>query len=292
MVDQFTIGFKTQRWWGSLAALDFFLGGTGAGAFIFSMYLGIVPGMALGWVAVALGAVALLVDLGKPGRFLRAGSRVGRSWISRGVMFTTIFLLFGLLRLATEWTAGLPWNNTDTLGQTISVIATIGALGVMLYTGFLLSQSPSIPFWNTTILPLLFALSGFTSGMGVTFVLVAVLGTRDIDPQSAGLMGMALLGSSLVFVWTYLLTTASSTLAARESVRMLVKGQMAFPFLVGATLVGLIVPLVLAVAVYLNSGSGTAFPLMGTIGVLVLVGGYFFRYSVVKAGVYPPVIDL
>lgn len=288
MIDQFVIGFKTQRSWGSLAAIDFFLGGTGAGAFILSMYLGILPGMMIGWIAVALGAVALLIDLGRPDRFLRAGSQVARSWISRGVISTTVFLLFGILRIAAGIMSGLPWGAGSGLGQVITVLATLGALGVMLYTGFLLSQSPSIPFWNTTMLPLLFALSAFTCGIGVVMVLLPALGERSVDLRVVEVSAIGLLAASLVFLWIYLLTVSSSTVAAKESARMLTSRELVVPFLLGVNLIGLVVPLIIAVVAYL-AGVWAMLPLAG---ILALVGGYLFRYSVLKAGVYPPVIDL
>ncbi len=293
MVDQFVIGFKTQKWWGSLAAIDFFLGGTGGGTFILSMYLGLPFGMVLGWIAVALGAVALLIDLGRPDRFLRAGSQVARSWISRGVVFTTLFLVFGLLRMAPEWLTGLAWGSSTGLGQAIGVVAALGALGVMMYTGFLLSHSPSIPFWNTTLLPLLFALYGFACGAGVLLVALPSLGGRAADLKSAAVIGIALFAACLVFLWIYLLTMASSTVAAKESVRMLVRAQLSVPFLIGVNLVGLVVPLVLAASVYLaDPGFAAASPALAAAGLLALIGGYLFRYSLLRAGVYPPVIDL
>jgi formate-dependent nitrite reductase membrane component NrfD len=293
MVDQFIIGFKTQKWWGTLAAIDFFLGGTGAGTFILSMYLGIPSGMLLGWIAVALGAIALLVDLGRPDRFIRAYSQVGRSWISRGVVFTMIFLIFGILRMAPEWLTGLPWGGSTGLGTAIGIVATLGALGVMMYTGLLLSQSPSIPFWNTTLLPLLFTLYGFTCGAGVLLTLSPVLGGSAGSYRSAITVGVALLSTSLAFLWIYVLTMATSTVAARESVRILVKGGLSILFLVGVTVVGLVVPIILTASVYL-AGSETATTSAAPVvaGILVLIGGYIFRYSVLKAGVYPPVIDL
>lgn len=293
MVDQFVIGFKPQRSWGKLAAVDFFLGGTGAGAFVISMYANLVAGMVIGWIAVAAGAVALLADLGRPGRFVRAGSRVGNSWISRGVVFTTLFLLFGVLRLAPEWLVALPWKPGTGGGIAIQVVATIGALGVMMYTGFLLSQSPSIPFWNSTLLPLLFALSGLTCGAGVILLILPAIGERAVDLRSAEAVGISLLAASLVFLWVYLLNMASSTTAARESVQLLLKGRLAVPFLVGVTLVGIILPLLLSGIVYLSgAGFAVASPALAVAGILMLIGGYVFRYSVLKAGVYPPVIDI
>lgn len=293
MIDQFTVGFKAQRSWGSLAAVDFFLGGTGAGAFIWSMYFGVPAGMIIGWMAVVLGAVALLVDLGRPGRFLRASSQIGRSWISRGVVFTSVFLVSGILRIASEMAGGLAWGGNTGPGQAIGLVAAAGALGVMLYTGFLLSQSPSIPFWNTTMLPLLFALYALTCGLGVILVLLPVIGEQAADLRSIQIAGIALTAISLVSLWGYLLSMSSSTVAARESVRLLTSGQLALPFLLGVNLVGLVLPLAAIAIAYLSgAGFGDASAVMAVAGVLALTGGYLFRHSMLKAGVYPPVIDL
>ncbi|MDP2659773.1 MAG: DmsC/YnfH family molybdoenzyme membrane anchor subunit [Dehalococcoidia bacterium] len=292
MIDQFVIGFKPQRWWGSLAAVDFFLGGTGAGAFVLSMSLNTLPGMIVGWVAVALGAVALLADLGKPGRFVRAGSQAGRSWISRGAIFTSIFLLFGILRIAAQVAPGLPWAPGGALGQAVGLLATLGALGVMVYTGFLLSQSPSIPFWNTTMLPLLFASFAFTCGVGVVLVMLPILGEKVIDLRTVELLSMALVAASLVLLWAYMLSMSSSTVAAKESVRMLTSGPLASLFWLGVNVVGLIVPLVAIALVYVSNAASGSTLALALAGILVLVGGYISRYCVLKAGVYPPVIDL
>lgn len=293
MIEQFTIRSKAQRGWTSLTAIDFFLGGTGAGAFVLSMYLDLVAGMVVGWLAVALGALALLADLGRPERFWRAASQPGHSWMSRGTIFAILFLLFGLLRLAPQWLAGLPWGPATGLGQALAVVTTLAALGVMMYTGFLLSHSPAIPFWNATLLPLLFALYAFTCGMGVLLVLLPALGERALDLRLVEVLAMSLLFASLVFLWVYMLNMASSTSAAKESVRLLVAGPLALPFLGGVTLVGLIIPLALTVFTYLaNMGFGAASATLAVAGVLTLIGGYLFRHSILKAGVYPPVMDV
>lgn len=293
MVDQFVIGFKTQKWWGTLAAADFFLGGTGAGTFLLAMYLGSVLGMVIGWLAVAAGAIVLLIDLGRPGRFIRAGSRLGRSWISRGVFLTSLFLLFGFLRVTGQDNGSLPWGTSTDLGLAIGVLAAIGGVGVMMYTGFLLSHSPAIPFWNTTLLPLLFAVYGLSCGAGVVMVALSLGGGRPAYASLVQPASLWLLGVSLVLTWVYLLTMASSTVAARESVRMLLRGPLWVEFLIGVTLVGLVAPLALVALVTLSSAPAAApSPVLALAGVLALVGGYLFRRSILRAGVYPPVIDL
>ncbi|MBI2954455.1 MAG: polysulfide reductase NrfD, partial [Chloroflexi bacterium] len=81
-----------------------------------------------------------------------------------------------------------------------------------------------------------------------------------------------------------------STVAARESVRMLVSGSLAMPFVLGVTAIGLVIPLILtalALAGWLGSGASTVIALAG---LLMLVGGFLFRRCMLKAGVYAPII--
>ncbi len=291
MVGQFTIGFRPQRVWTSLAAIDFFLGGTGAGAFLIAAYYGIREGTTLGLVAVALGAVALLTDLGTPERFWRAGSKVRVSWISRGVACTAVFVIFGVLYVSPDWVSGLPWNRASLVGQGVGVIAAIGAVGVMMYTGFLLSHSPSIPFWNTTLLPLLFASSALASGMATLFVMLPLVDGRTLDVTSVETMGIALLATHVVFLWVYVLNMHSSTVAAKASVRLLVRGDLAVLFLPGVVLIGQIIPLVLTTAAYLAGDALAAQHLVLPLaGILALIGSYLFRHCMLKAGLYAPVL--
>lgn len=292
MVDKFTVGFKPQNKWGWLAATDFFLGGMGAGAFLISMFFGISEGMITGLIAVAFGALALLIDLGRPERFFKAPSRFFYSWISRGTIFTTIFLVFGVLYVATEF-IGLPWSREAFLGQSIAFLAAIGAIGIILYTGFFLAHSASIPFWNTPLLPLLFALFSLISGVGALFILLPVLNLRIADIRSLQLMNIILLISSLLFIWIYILNMFYSTLSSRESVRILIKGEMSWPFLVWVNAFGMIMPLAMTALIYFaQAGTEPSSSVMFVAGFLALLGGFYFRYSILRAGVYAPLNPL
>lgn len=289
MVDKFTVGFKPQNKWGWLAAIDFFLGGTGAGAFIISMFFGIDAGMIVGLIAVAMGALALLLDLGRLGRFWKALSRPGNSWISRGTILTIVFLIFGILYIVPEFFTGLPWSKGTGPGQAIGLVTVMGAAGVMLYTGFLLSLSSAIPFWNTALLPLLFALFALLCGAGTLFILLPFLGQPNIDIRSLQIMNIILLVFALVFIWIYILNMSYSTLASRESVRLLINGRLAWPFLILVNVFGLIIPLVISIIIYLAKVKlGPASSVLVVAGLLALLGGFYFRYSILRAGVYAP----
>ncbi len=289
MVDKFTVGFKPQNKWGWLAALDFFLGGTGAGAFLISMYFGINAGMIVGLIAVALGAMALLLDLGRPERFWKALTRVAFSWISRGTIFTAIFLVFGVLYIAPEFINGLFWSRETGLGQAIGLVAALGGIGVIIYTGFLLAHSASIPFWNTPLLPLLFVLFALITGAGALFMVLPFQGQLSIDIKSLQIMNILLLTATFVVLWIYIFNMFYSTLASRESVRLLLRGSLSWPFLVWVNAFGLIMPLAMTILIYAaGAGLSSSASVLFVAGALALLGGFYFRYSILKAGVYAP----
>ncbi len=149
MTGEFTIDYQTQQEWSWLLTASFFLEGVGAGLFILSLVLGLAAGALLGVVAVGLGALCLLLDLGHMERFWRAVSRPGTSWISRGIIIITLFLVLGVLWVAPFYVTALPWGEGTRLGQVLGALAAVFAFGVMLYGGFVMAYSPAIAFWNT-----------------------------------------------------------------------------------------------------------------------------------------------
>src|SRR3990172_7389619 len=98
MVDEFSVGFRVQREWSWLILFAFFLGGMGAGLFLISYFIGFNIGLVVGLLIVAVGKnTAHLLFLGRPERFWRAFTQPFISWISRGIYFDTIFIIFSAL---------------------------------------------------------------------------------------------------------------------------------------------------------------------------------------------------
>lgn len=138
------VRFEAQSQWRFLILVAFFTGGFGAGLYIASWALDFRLGMVLGlfMVAVIKGG-AHVAYLGRPERFWRAIKRPRTSWISRGIISMGVFVIAGSLYVMTTVPA-LGW------------LAVAGAVVVMAYTGYLMAFSPSIPFWNNALLPVLF----------------------------------------------------------------------------------------------------------------------------------------
>src|SRR5574341_2475864 len=232
------------------------------------------------WLVVILGGLVLLSELGHPLRAWRALLKPFSSWISRGVIFVSLFLDFGALSAAPAWDAfsWLTWGDDPVGRKTIGAVAGIAAFLVTLYPGFVLAASPSIPFWNSPLLPVLFVSHSLMGATGLVFVL-APLGLNGASHPALRATGQALIVANFVLIAIYLLTLRGSGLAAKESVRRLSEGGLGWTFSVGVVLVGMIVPL--AVVVWLPAAVIFA-------GICILIGALLFRYCVLKAGVYVP----
>lgn len=280
MAHEFNTELTAQEEWSWLLALDLFFAGLGGGLFLLFQIYDLPPIIALLSLGfVILGALVLMAELGRPLRAWRALCKPFSSWISRGVIFVTLFVVFGALYSAPAFDA-LSWlaPGGGTARKAIGVVAGISALFVTLYPGFVLSASPSIPFWNSPLLPLLFSSHSLMVASGLIF-LISPLALQGADLQALRSLGQILIVANFVLVAIYLATLKGSGLAAKEAVRRLNHGPLGWTFNVGAILIGMIVPLV--VFLWLPSAIALA-------GLFILIGGLLFRYCVLKAGVYVP----
>jgi len=293
MAEEFTLEFRTQREWEWLAILDLFLAGGGAGLFLLGVFLEINLATVVGVVATALGALALLIDLGRPERFWRSVCNPVTSWISRGVILVSAFLLFGAIYAAPtiSWLSWLPWTAEGGLGSVARVIAAVAAVGVMAYTGFLLSYSPAIPSWHNTMLPILFIVFSLVTATGALYALLPLIDETLVELRVWEGLGLGLVVGALVMVAAYLLTLASSTLAAREAARTLLRGSLATAFVGGVIVLGLLLPLSLIITVFmLDMAQASATTYLVVSGLFLILGGLSLRYSLLRAGVYQPIV--
>lgn len=280
MVHEFNTELVAQEEWGWLLALDLFFGGMGGGLFLLFLSFNLPPSVAvISVLFVALGAVVLMIELGHPLRAWRALCKPFSSWISRGVFCVTLFVFFGVLYSAPGFDA-LSWlaPDNDTLRRTIGVIAAISALMVMLYPGFVLAASPSIPFWNSPFLPLIFACHSLMVASGLLF-LIAPLGLDSGRLQGISSLGVILIVVNLILGAMHLANSKGSGLAAKEAVRRLNAGSLGWTFKLGVVLLGMIGPLL--IILWMPS-------VLALAGLFILIGGLLFRYCVLKAGVYVP----
>jgi protein NrfD len=280
MVHEFNTELTVQEEWGWLLALDLFFAGMGAALFLLFLMFDLPPFVALLSLGfVALGAVVLLAELGHPLRAWRALCKPFSSWISRGVICVTLFVVFGALYSASGFDS-LAWlaPQSEAARRAIGTVAAIAALFVILYPGFVLAASPSIPFWNSPLLPVFFLTHSLMVASGLLFLL-ASSGLISGNLQAMRFLGEVLIIVNLALGIMYLGVSRSSGLAHRESVRRLNAGLLGLLFQGGAILVGMIIPLLMVL--WLPS-------VLELAGLFILIGGLLFRYCVLKAGVYVP----
>lgn len=280
MVHEFNTELAAQEEWGWLLALDLFFAGMGAALFLLFLMFDLPPFVALLSLGlVALGAVVLLVELGHPLRAWRALCKPFSSWISRGVICVTLFIVFGGLYSASG-SDFLAWlaPQSEAARRAFGAIAAIAALFVILYPGFVLAASPSIPFWNSPLLPVFFLTHSLMVASGLVFLLSSS-GLLSANLQGMNFLAVVLIVVNLALGAMYLAISRGSGLANRESVRRLNEGSLGLLFQGGAIFLGMIVPLVMVL--WLPS-------VLALAGLCILIGGLLFRYCVLKAGVYVP----
>jgi len=272
--------FRPQRQWvegrGIFLILGHFLSGVGAGAWLFSLWLGYAPGLVLAVGTVAASGLAHLFFLGRPERFWKM-FRARTSWIARGFLGMNLFLAGAVLALL------LPAGALRTLCVAVSVA---GAAVIIGYKGNVYAASRGVPFWNSPVLPILYATYAIRGGLALLLVVLPLTGGPAV-PHRLDLLELWVAVSAAVMLGFYLGVMRNTNLAARRSVAELTGGRVALAFYLGTVGVGLLVPIVVGVAGFAGPLSETALALVGA---LSLVGDFFAKYAIAKAGIYLPLV--
>ncbi len=241
------------------------------------------PAYGAGMVAVLVGMVCLLADLGRPDRLLQLLFAPTLSFIAVGVYLLLVLLVFCLVLVAV-WVFGatrLPrW-----LVATARIGAALSAIAVMTYTGLLLCTMPAVPFWNTLWVPLLFVASDISAGIGL--VVAAVVLTGGDLPFRTTLLRIkrwdvfALVAEAVCLV-LLLAAALMGSPTARASAALLLTGQLAPAFWIMAVLLGLAVPFAVN-----RWGGRPGQRSMLAVSAALLISCFFLRWCVVGAGLAP-----
>jgi len=287
---QWMVKFTPQKEWierrGILLLLAFFFG-FGGGLYLVSAYFNSLWGMFIGWLIIIFGFGGFhLAYLGKPLRAWRAILRPQTSWISRGIIFSIIFIIAaGIQMILSLWAPG----GAELV---LRIIASVFAFFICIYTGFAMNYVRAIPFWNNPLLPVIIVSAELLGGMAA-----AVAIGLTIDGSIAVLQVESwvriLLSAYALMVVIYMWCVTYGPKAGKEAVRLLLVGQPSFyiPFWVGLVVVGIIAPLILAwypFAVGTGAGHARLFVAVGC----DVVGGLALRYVMLKGGIYTPLIPM
>lgn len=231
---------------------------------------------------MALAGVFLLLDVGNVERVWLVLLTPLQSVLSAGAWLVALLMLVSGALAAVALVAqavprALLWAGC-TLGWAL-------ALGVMGYTGLLLSDMVSIDFWHTPWLIALFAASSLSCGVAVVAGLDAALAPPSRPVARGVWRAGAVLGCVEALVLAaFLVAQSGFTETARASCELLLEGGLAPVFWGGVVVVGLALPLAL-------HGATRLLPQRAAVmasSLAVLAGGFLLRYCIVAAAAFTP----
>lgn len=317
-----------QTVWSWQPALYLFLGGMGAGAFVMAAVLFLIDrtkhrlivcvSMWAALASLAAGLLLLLMELITPVRGLLMWQSFGHftSWMTYGAWGAfaamAVFAVSALLatRPVGVWLAK-KWKWFGRRGVALRrVLAVLGiALGafVAVYTGMLLMTAGSVPLWNTPLLPALFTVSAFDTGVALVELLAVALAKKDpLAPRARTLMErivvvlvIAEVAVLAAFLASMLGGDAGSAVGATAaaSAELLTIGGLAGCFWGMVVACGLALPLVMAVAGLVlhrrsakRGGKANLAPLMALGAAGALIGGCELRFLILAAGIHADVV--
>ncbi|MDR3053007.1 MAG: polysulfide reductase NrfD [Coriobacteriales bacterium] len=257
----------------------------------------LAPGVFVGIVALGIGTALLVFELGQPKVFLRvflsatAIIKWGAIMLTIAMFAALIYFTFYLTPILPKGFV-LPWQDWLWLRDGARGSMLVFGLGIMLYTGILLSSLKSKPFWNTPALPVLFTVSALSTASALLAATAGLVLTPEFMAGAAGqLYGEALTEfmveqlhfidsvlvlAELVVLLTYtLLMLGAGNVVAKNVALGWIKGSNAPLFWGGMIVCGLLLPFLF----YQIGG------MMATViaPILVLAAGLLLRFMVIFA---------
>ncbi|MEG6586464.1 NrfD/PsrC family molybdoenzyme membrane anchor subunit [Dendrosporobacter sp. 1207_IL3150] len=302
--------------WGTLVAIYLFMAGIAAGTYLLGTIIetfwsnrGLEMirkySLILSFPLVAISSIFLVVDaeagLHNPLRLIYILANFPNSMMSVG---TLIIASFQIITLYAAWRALYSKNQSAVM----RIIGSVMAVGLTVYTGLLLQVSQAIPFWHNDILPILFTVSGISTG----FAAAIIIGVYADRRQLANLMPikkvhiLCLLAEGLLLI--ALLSNAGKIDGGAQSVAKLLTGSLSPLFWGGLVTVGLVLPIIIEAyelfknhnviainnglhpadetAATIDSELNSGFSLLLVSEGAVLLGGFILRYLVLAAATF------
>jgi len=281
--------------WSWLVSAALFFGGLAGGSYV-SAFGGYLlneekyrnfskVGYLIAFPSAILCVLLLAVDLGTPTRFINIRNMT--SMIMLGSIILGFFILLSLLTIiGSEESVIFPQITFVRRTRLIlGGISSFFALGTVMYTALLLGASFGRPFWGTPLLPYLFLVSGVLSGLAA-IGLGLLIREEWRESITTYKVEMATSDISFHFLELFILILYLGTVNAPTAVEALITGDLNSYFILGVLVIGLIIPLILAL--YSIQKKAVSNPLTGFTFALVLIGGFLLRYVIVVGGQIVP----
>ena len=249
-----------------------------AGAFLVpvvgSYFMDVPPpvkqfGAIISFIFLAVTGILLIMDLGRPDRFLNVLFRPQfKSWLSRGAYIITAY--GGILTL---WLI-ISFTKFDAVLKFIEPVGIVLALLSAVYTAFLFAQAKGRDFWQSPMLGLHMILHSIMAGFAVFLMTSPIL---DINFGVKMVLYFLTIGALIFHLVTLAieLTMTHSTEDAHKTVKSITHGEFSRKFWLGMIFAGNVVPILL-----LFTGQSWALLLSG---ILIVIGLWFAEDIWVKA---------
>ncbi len=283
--------------WGIAIATYLFLGGLAGGLYLSGYFMSLVKtktdfsrsvekfGVTSSGIVLIIGLLSLIMDhpnvigaVFNPFLFRNLSS-----WLAIGSWIILLFLVLWFV-LAVEGRGYIEISGK--LRLVIMSVNAFLAFMVILYTALLLRGARFVPLWLSNAIPLLFVVSGISTGLAASIIYGIVRGNEGderIKKADMGLIvGELLLAGYLLWDLGNISSSASYSfvrVGAEASLNFMLSGIFSTMFLVGFVGVGLILPLVFYSISFLRKAK-----IMEIFsGISVLAGGYIFRILIIAA---------
>ncbi len=289
----------TMHIWGLDVALYLFLGGFAAGLMILSgffIFMGrhtkpkcscfLMP--LIGLVAMSAGMFFLFLDLEAKHHVWRFYTTFQvtspMSWGSWILIFVyPILIANSLIRLPETLAkrSNFLKNLSEKIRENAFVVKTIGAFSMIfgavlgMYTGVLLSTLQARPLWNSSMLWVLFLVSGLSSAAAF----IHLVARRADERRMLARADNGFLVAELLVIMLIIVGFLGSPGIHQNAVNILIGGQFAAVFWVGIVGLGIVIPLFIQLLAVNDKVQHTPIA-----PVLVLIGGVILRIVIVSAG--------
>ncbi len=215
------------------------------------------------------------------------------SWMLVGIVLLSVHLILSVIVVASHipWLQRIGWLKwTATLSRANAYLALYAFLGFMatVYSGFLLTQASGIPLWNTSLIPILWVVSGSIAAIAV-IELLYVFGVVESSVSTLAVrLGLGLDAIKLLAVLAFLhVALAYGSAGARIGATAMASGEYALMTWGGVIGIGILVPIAIGLYTVLVKKSK---PLLAISSIAALAGVFFLRAVVLLAGAWEPLV--
>ena len=215
------------------------------------------------------------------------------SWMIIGIVLLSVHLILSVIIVASHipWLQRIGWLKwTATLSRANAYLALYAFLGFMatVYSGFLLTQASGIPLWNTSLIPILWVVSGSIAAIAV-IELLYVFGVVESSVSTLAVrLGLGLDAIKLLAVLAFLhVALAYGSAGARIGATAMASGEYALMTWGGVIGIGILIPIAIGLYTVLVKKSK---PLLVISSVAALAGVFFLRAVVLLAGAWEPLV--